>query len=134
MVEHYLNAMFPLWYIAKGLEHRDAGLWVRQTLAELALNVMGVLAGLNRRYYVPSQFKRIRRFLDSLTVAPDRLAERLNDLLVADQLVAIAQMESIVRETLALVNHYMPEIDTAAVVRRQPGDRQEEWRVQPWDG
>ena len=134
MVEHYLCEIFPLWYIAAGLENRDAGLWVRETLATAALNVIGVLAGLNKRYYVPFQFKRTRRFLESLTIAPNKLADRLNDLLLADQPTAITQMEDIVRETLALVNQYMPEIDTAAILRREPGERQEPWHVQPLDG
>jgi hypothetical protein len=58
----------------------------------------------------------------------------LNDLMLADQTTAITQMEAIVRETLALVNQNMPEIDTAAIVRREPGERQEPWHVQPLDG
>jgi hypothetical protein len=57
----------------------------------------------------------------------------LNDLLLADQSTVITQVEGIVRETLALVNQYMPEITTAAVVRRQPGERQEPWHVQALD-
>jgi hypothetical protein len=33
MVEHHLHQIFALWYIAAGLENRDAGLWVRSQQA-----------------------------------------------------------------------------------------------------
>jgi len=129
MVEHYLSQVFALWYIARGLEERDAQLWVRQVLTETALNVIGVLAGLNRRYHVPFQFKRTPRFVDSLPIAPDNLSGRLNSALVADQLTAITQMEAIVGETLSLVHQHMPEVDTQAVVHRQPGERHTPWHM-----
>jgi predicted nucleotidyltransferase len=129
MVEHHLSQIFPLWYITHGLEQRDAQLWVRQTLAETALSVIGVLAGLNRHYYVGFQFKRTQRFVDSLPIAPDNVANRLNAALVADQSTAIIHMEAIVAETLALVHQHMPEVDTQAVIRHQPGARQAPWHL-----
>jgi hypothetical protein len=58
MVEHYLRQTMPLWYFADALDRRDATLWVQQTLATNALNVLGVLAGLNRCFYSTFQMKR----------------------------------------------------------------------------
>jgi hypothetical protein len=58
MVEHYLRQTMPLWFFAEALDRRDATLWVQQTLATNALNVLGVLAGLNRCFYSTFQMKR----------------------------------------------------------------------------
>jgi Nucleotidyltransferase domain len=130
MVELYLKQIFPLWYVADALARRDATAWVHQTIAETALNLVGIVAGINRRYYVPFQFKRARRFLGALQIAPDNLADRLDGLFVADTASAIAQIEELVQDTIALVNRYMPDVDTS-IVRHQPGDRQRPWRAEP---
>jgi hypothetical protein len=58
MVAHYLR-LFPLWYIEPTLPARDATVWVQQMLVEGAQHVLGILAGLNRKYYSPFQFKQM---------------------------------------------------------------------------
>ena len=126
MVEHYLRQIFPLWYFAEAMARRDCAVWLHQTLAETALNVLGVLAGLNRQYFVPFQFKRTRQFVDSLTIAPDDLANRLDRVFQVDAAAGIAQIERLVQETISLVNAHMPEVDTS-VVRYPPGQRQQPW-------
>jgi hypothetical protein len=128
MVEHYLGDIFPLWFIAEGLERRDAAAWVHQTLAEAALNLIGVLAGLNRRFYSTFQFKRGGQFLNSLSIAPDDAAARIDCLFSLETTSAIRQLEVLVAETLALVQQHMPEADTS-VLRRKPGERQSPWRI-----
>jgi hypothetical protein len=126
MVEHYLREIFPIWYAAEAMERRDCGAWVHQTLAHNALNLLGILAGLNRQYYVPFQFKRTRRFVESLGIAPNHLANRLDLLFAADLRAGIAQTEHLVQETIALVRVHMPEVDTS-ILRHPPGDRQQPW-------
>lgn len=118
----------PLWYFADALDRRDASLWVQQTLATNALNVLGVLAGLNRRYYSPFQLKRMRHFIASLAIAPPNLAERLEAVVGADERQGIQVLEALVRETLDLVELHMPEANISAL-RYPPGARQPAWRV-----
>jgi hypothetical protein len=127
MVQHYLRELFPLWYSADAMARRDCAAWLHQTLAETELNVLGVLAGLNRRYFVPFQFKRTRLFVDSLTIAPDNLANRLDRVFLVDVADGISQIEQLVQETIALVGAHMPEVDTS-VVRYPPGQRQQPWQ------
>lgn len=93
MVELYLKQIFPLWYAADALARRDATAWVQQTIAATALNIVGILAGINRQYYVAFQFKRMRRFFRTMQIAPDNLADRLDGLFVADSASAIAGLE-----------------------------------------
>ena len=85
MVEHYLRQTMPVWYFVDALERRDGGLWVQQTLATNALNVLGVLAALNGRFYFAFQMKRMRHFVASLPIAPPNLAERLEAVVCSHQ-------------------------------------------------
>jgi hypothetical protein len=130
MIEHYLRELFPVWYFAEAMQRRDCAAWLHQTLAETALNVLGVLAGLNRQYFVPFQFKRTRRFVDSLRIAPDDLTNRLDGVFVVEVATAIVQIERLVQETIGLVKAHMPDVDTS-LVRHPPGQRQQPWQPGP---
>jgi len=65
--------------------------------------------------------------VDSLTIAPDDLANRLDRVFLVDAASGISQIEQLVRETIALVNAHMPDVDTS-VVRYPPGQRQQPWQ------
>jgi hypothetical protein len=129
MVRHYLS-FFPLWSLQGRLGTRDAALWVVQELATTAYNLLGVLAGLNRRYFTTFQFKRLRRFADSLPIAPEHLAERLEGLVLIDPLAAGDRLAALVDETVSLVEQHMPQVDTAKV-RRSLQRRAQPWRPLP---
>lgn len=129
VVEHHLS-FFPLWYLQEYLAPRDTALWTASGIVETAQNVLGVLAGLNRRYYTTFQFKRMGAFIQSLSIRPEGLYERILALLQADHPTAVALAESLVRETVALVDEHMPEVDTAKI--RQKLDRRlTAWSIPP---
>ena len=132
MVEHYLRQTMPLWYFADALDGRDATLWVHQTLATNALCVLGILAGVNRRFYSTFQFKRMRHFVASLPIAPPNLAERLEAIVGGDARHGIEVLEGLVRESLELVAGHLPEANTS-VLRYPPGARQQPWHVADLD-
>ncbi len=125
MVEHYLK-FFPIWGMQEKLARRDTTLWYYQILVESAQNLLGVLSGLNRLYYSTFQFKRMGKFIEQMSIAPTNLTSRLESLFRAEPHVAANQIEQLVRETLDLVDTYMPQVDTSSV-RRKVG-----WRQQPW--
>lgn len=80
---------------------------MHQTLAADALNVLGVVAALNRRFYSTFQFKRMRHFVSSLPIAPPNLTERLEAVVAGDERHGIEVLEGLVREVLELVErHY----------------------------
>jgi hypothetical protein len=128
MVESYLR-FWPAWKVADWLLARDAVLWYHQTLVESGHGVLGVLAGLNRLYFHPAQFKRLRRFVGQMRVAPPDIAERLDGLFAAEPPAAIAALERLVAETVAIVEREMPEVDTSPVRKelgaRRPQPREE---------
>lgn len=125
-VEHHLR-FFPLWYVGERWRTRDATTFYYQMLVEVSLNLLGVLAGLNRRYFSTFQFKRLHRFAGMLTIAPDRFAERLDGVFALDAVAAGLAIEGLVSETLALVEARMPEVDTAPA-RRYLGMRHQPWQ------
>ena len=125
MVNHYLTFV-PIWGIRDHVAARDATIWVHELLVEIAYNLLGTLAGLNRRYYSSFQFKRMHDFAAQLEFAPTHLADRLEAIFHADMKAAAVQAEALVGETVALVEQHMPHIDTSRV-RKRLG-----WRQQPW--
>lgn len=125
MVRKHLN-FFPVWALLAQFTTRDAVIWYHQTLVESAQNIIAILAGLNRLYFTTFQFKRMRRLIGEMTIVPDRLADRLEGLFGAPMSEATLEIESLVRETLALVNEHMPSVDTAVVAGRL-GRRQGPW-------
>lgn len=128
-VAHYLR-FFPLWLVAERWRTRDATILYYQMLVEVSLNVLGVLAGLNRRYYSSFQFKRLHHFARSLPLSPDRFADRLEEIFGLDPLAASLAMERLVDETIMLVETHMPAADTTSA-RRNLGKRQHPWASPP---
>jgi hypothetical protein len=126
MVRHYLT-FFPIWSIQERMTTRDATIWLHQLLVETAYNLLGVLAGLNHCYYSSFQFKRMQHFISQLAITPTNFADRLEAVFHTDAASATVQMASLVRETVALVEQYMPQVDTSAVQRRLE-QRQMAWQ------
>jgi hypothetical protein len=128
MVKHYL-AFFPLWGLLDRFTSRDATIWIQESLVSIAQNLLGVMAGLNRQYYTTFQFKRMHRFIDSMTIKPADFAARIEALFRAEPSEAAKQAESLVAETLALVKQHMPQIDISRPQARI-GWQQPKWTIQ----
>ena len=125
MVEHY-GTFYPIWYLSPRLGVRDATIWLVESFVESSRNLLGVLAGLNRVYFTTFQFKRMRRFIDQLAIAPENLADRIESLFAGDHAAAVIELEALVRETVALVQLHMPEV-SIPVDKLHLGER-----LQPW--
>jgi hypothetical protein len=125
MVEKHLK-FFPIWGVQEKLIQRDTTLWYHQIMVEAAQNLLGVLSGLNRLYYSTFQFKRMGRFIKQMEIAPENLATRLETLFHDHPRTAVYQLESLVRETVELVEIYMTQVDTAEVKGKLG------WRQHPW--
>ena len=125
MVRHHVR-FFPAWGVMDQFLTRDATVWYHQILVENSQNLLGVLAGLSGVFYTPFQFKRMKHFVQKLTIAPTDLLPRLEGLYGADVATALPALETLVAETVTLVEAQMPEIDTSAV-RRRLGFRRPRW-------
>ena len=127
VVEHL--KFFPAWGVVPQFVTRDATLWYHQVLVESCQNLLGVLSGLNRVYYTPFQFKRMGRFLSQLRLQPADLGGRIEALFTSPPAEALLSLESLVAETLDLVEAGLPDVDTS-VPRRRIGWRKPGWRVE----
>lgn len=85
---------------------------------------------MNRRYFSSFQFKRLHHFAGGLRVAPERFADRLDEVFALDPVAAGVEMERLVEETITLVEVHMPAVDTAPA-RRHLGKRQLPWNPPP---
>jgi hypothetical protein len=122
MAEFYVNRQFAFWYIEDYWQNRDAHLWLNQVLVETSFNILGALAGINRLYFSPFQFKRLREFVSRMQLAPPRLANRLDQVFLASGPDAMREAEQLFLETLELAEQQLPGLDTAGL-RHRPGER-----------
>ncbi len=114
MVKHFLK-FFAVWGVIDRLYIRDSNLWMRQVLVESSFNLLGVAAGLSRRYFTTFQFKRAGLFIADLSIKPERLQERLEALWAVPIPTAARDLRGLVAETVVLVERELPEVDTGAV-------------------
>ncbi len=113
MVKHHLK-FFAIWAVLDRLETRDADLWFRQTLVDSSFNLLGVAAGLSRKYFTPFQFKRTAAFIAGLDIAPRHLGERLESLWNLPRHTSAIALRDLVSETVGLVERELPDVDTTA--------------------
>jgi hypothetical protein len=125
MVDHHLN-VFPIWRAYDQMAARDATLWTHQMLVEGAQGILGMLAGLNGVYWSSFQFKRSHDFAGGLRWKPPRLADRIDSLFRGDVPAAVADLETLVAETLDLVDRHLPGLETGTL-RATIGARQRPW-------
>jgi hypothetical protein len=113
-VRHYLK-FFPIWGVLDRVLTRDATLWFNQTMVESSFNLIGVAAGLSRKYFTPFQFKRAKVFIATLSVAPPDLYGQLESLWRLEPAAAAAALKPLVAQTADLVERHLPEVEIAGV-------------------
>lgn len=128
MVEQNLH-FFAIWGLEPHFRTRDATIWYHQILVETAQRLVGILAGLNHLYFTTFQFKRQHRFIGQMTIKPDNFAERLDNLFRLGLPETLSEVETLVGETIALVETHMPTVDTSKAKARL-GWRQHSWEPQ----
>ena len=126
MIRRYLQ-FFPLWSLPHIVEKRDATIWCRQVLVQAAFNLIGVLAGLNRRYFSTFQFKKMQLFVASMSVRPSDCVARIESLFALPPMQAAHVLESLVTDVVALVEQDVAGLEEAAAVRRRLGYRRPAW-------
>ena len=126
MVERHWR-FFPLWYYEEAIAARDAELWRLDILLEAAFDLLAVLAALNRLYFTRFELKQLRALVAKMTLAPTRLADRLESLFRLDPHAAAEELGQLVHETQALVAGELPELELT--LQFPPGTRQSPWSI-----
>lgn len=102
---------FAIWALDEHLAARDAELFRRQMLLDGAFRVVAVLSAVNRLYFTTFQFKRAHTHTERMTVRPERLAERLDQVANEAPSNAAEELRKLVDETKAIVKAEMPDVD-----------------------
>jgi hypothetical protein len=104
---------------------RDTELWRIEMLVDASLNLLGVLAGLNRLYYSRFELKRMHTLVSKMSIAPPQLADRLESLFRLQPSAAAEELEVLVTETHALIAAGLPDLELHLPF--PPGARQRPW-------
>ena len=73
--------------------------------------LMAILSGLNGRYFAVYEPRWIDYELSKMSIKPDRMWERIQNLYEIDRYQALDQMEQLIREVVDLVKLHMPQVD-----------------------
>jgi hypothetical protein len=118
MVDHFLAAPTP-WRAIAQIVHRDTPLWCRDLQVDATYRLLGVLAGLNGRYYTRFQVKRLHKIAASFTLAPPQLAQRIAAILDGPVHAGFELLHALEGEVLALVVQQLPDVDVAKAQERR---------------
>lgn len=123
MAAHFLGRVTP-WRAIAQIVHRDATLWCRELQVQAGYRLIGALAGLNGLYFTTFQFKRMRRFVERMSIAPADLAARLEDSLrAASPAASFAGVHALEAEVIELVARRWPDLDLAPTRERHAAFR-----------
>jgi hypothetical protein len=102
----------PLWTAENSATACGERLRFLESLCRVENAVLSILVGLNHLYR-PSEWKRLRRLIEGMPLAPANLAERLERALTADVREAARELSAVVSETFDLVERHLPDLDVA---------------------
>ncbi|MBW4685724.1 MAG: nucleotidyltransferase domain-containing protein [Komarekiella atlantica HA4396-MV6] len=113
MVKKHLHFR-GLWVVENYGIKRDDVLFLTDELLQAVKNIIGVLLGLNRFYHPVNSvpFKGMDKFINKMTIVPPNLSFRLKQIFCESPEIAVSQLSQLIEETFALVEKYMPEMDT----------------------
>jgi hypothetical protein len=114
------------WYYAAMPAERDDLVFLHEIIVAVVASLLRTLHGLNRRYIAHPNLKWMDHIAAELTVAPTDLAARLRRVYRAPSIEGVRELQSLLEETLALVEREMPGLDTGEA-RRWIADRRAPW-------
>jgi hypothetical protein len=111
IVRAHLQFMPPWVLLDQGLNRGDLANYY-STLLPIITNVLNVLAGLNRRYLCTVHLKNVPAILETMPLKPPHAGRHIRALLTRQDFAQ--HYSALIEGTLALVEQYMPEVDTTA--------------------
>ncbi len=98
-------------------ERRDL-LPLHVLLCRIETAILGILLGVNGMYAPSVTPKWTRHLIDRLALAPHDFASRFDRILTGEAEAAVQDAGRLIDETLTLVEHHVPELDTMRVRSR----------------
>lgn len=94
---------------------RGESVFVYDGMCAMIKRLVAILAALNRLYFWPGEPRWIDRWSERMRIRPKLLWPRLKRMMEGDRATALADLEALIAEVLALVRKHMPEADLSRV-------------------
>jgi len=112
-------------YLLNQAHGRGDVLSFRDGLCLMLKNLLNILAGLNRIYMSTEEPRWLSYYLGRMGIKPDRAEERFRAVVDGEADEAVAGLESLIVDVLALINEHMPQVN---------GDYEARWRGMAVEG
>ncbi len=99
------------WQYAPMLAEREDFVFLYNIVARVVHSMVGALIALNRMYLPHPHHKWIEQLASEMRLAPPNFATRLREVYRAEPTTGVRQLQSLLDETLALIERGMPEVD-----------------------
>ena len=106
------NLWMGPWFCPEQYIGRDDLLVLYSHYIQIEQGILKVLSGLNRVYYPSPNSKWMDWLIRQMPIAPPDLSFRLKSIFRMDAESAWHELKALVLETLCLVEHHMPDVDT----------------------
>nr|AIA11288.1 Unknown Function [uncultured bacterium] len=108
------------WFVPQAYVERDDLVVLYQHFIWMQQSILKILAGLNRVYYRSVEYKWMDGVIDRFTFAPPELSVRMKQVFREDPATGVRHMLELVRETIALVEHHLPDVNRIAMIAAHP--------------
>jgi len=119
---HKVVKRYARFYHRGVLQHqgldRDDLLFFYHGLCWILKNLLGILAGLNKVYFSPSESRWIAYELSRMPIRPQNAWERMKSVFDVDRSKATGILEDLIDDVLDLVAEHMPEVDLSTIRHR----------------
>jgi hypothetical protein len=106
-----------IWYMRDVLLARQDWLFLADVLVRMQQRILGALHGLNGLYLAHPGFKWLNETIAEMTLAPPKLATRLQHINHSPPAEAISPLHHLLQETVALAEQELPEMNFAEARR-----------------
>lgn len=127
------NLSFGAWFIPESYIARNDFLVLYRHFFLVEQHLVRLLFGLNRLYLPSSDFKWLEASIESMSIVPDRLPERLRAAFqTADLDTAWRDLKSLILETLDLIDVHLPLVNARSFIPNRP-EINTDWARQNWN-
>lgn len=126
------NLWMGPWFCPEQYIGRDDLLFLYHHYMQIEQGILKVLSGLNRVYYPTPYTKWMDWLIQQMPIAPPDLSVRLKSIFNSDAASAWNELKALVFETLCLVEHHMPNIDTPVPGEQNPPHVNMAWSIKRW--
>lgn len=106
------------WNNREALLKRKDWLMLYKVMADVQMNIMGMLSGLNHMYVHHPAFKWQKQTLELMIIKPEKIVDRLGSLFLKDPSVSIGELEEILQDVYELIQREHPQLGLSNVINR----------------